>query len=189
MSVRTKFTLIVVCLILLACGKKPTPKSYEYYRIDLPPHEYNTADSLPDMRFDISKSATLTKSNSDNIKGYNIEYPKLNGKIHLTYLPLSIDSFVRITEDCRKLAYKHTIKANSIIENYYLNDTTKVYGVLFNITGDAASSVQFFITDSTRNFLRGALYFNNLPNYDSIMPVSDYIKDDIVQIIETMHWK
>ena len=104
-------------------------------------------------------------------------------------MPLDLDSFIVVTEDSRRLAYKHTIKANSIIENYYENDTTKVYGVLFKISGNAASPVQFFITDSVKNFLRGALYFNNIPNYDSIMPVADYVQEDIERLIESMHWK
>lgn len=179
----------VICLLAVACGKKPTPKPYEYFRIDLPPHQYRTIDSLPDIHFRISAFARISDYDGGDVTGYNIDYPSLNGRIHLTYMPLNLDSFILVTEDSRRLAYKHTIKANSIIENYYENDTTKVYGILFKISGNAASPVQFFITDSARNFLRGALYFNNLPNYDSIVPVADYVQQDIERLIESMRWK
>ena len=183
------FSLFILCLLMVACGKKPTPKPYEYFRIDLPTHEYRMVDSLPDIAFQISKYRKISDYTGGDVKGYNIDYPALNGRIHLTYMPLDLDSFIVVTEDSRRLAYKHTIKANSIIENYYENDTTKVYGVLFKISGNAASPVQFFITDSVKNFLRGALYFNNIPNYDSIMPVADYVQEDIERLIESMHWK
>jgi len=181
---------LIICLfVLISCGEKPTPKPYEYFRIDLPEHSYRHIDSLKDMNFDISKYAKITPYTGRDLVGFNIDYPELNGRIHLTYLPLSLDSFIMVTEDSRRLAYKHSIKANSIFENYYSNDTTKVYGVLFKITGNAASPVQFFITDSTKNFLRGALYFNHLPNYDSISPVADYVQQDIVHLIESLRWK
>lgn len=182
-------TFIVCCCLILSCGKKATPKPYEYFRIDLPPHQYKLIDNLEDISFEISEYGQISDYKGGDVKGYNVDYPSLNGRIHLTYMPLNLDSFIAVTEDSRRLAYKHTIKANSIIENYYENDTTKVYGVLFKISGNAASPVQFFITDSTKNFLRGALYFNNLPNYDSIMPVADYVQEDIVRLIETVRWK
>lgn len=182
------FTLIIV-LAAVACGKKVNPKPYEYFRIDLPEHSYHRVDSLRSIAFDVADSTKISEVVEDGVLGYDIDYPHINGRIYLTYLPINLDSFILVTEDSRALAYKHTIKASSIVENYYANDITKVYGVLFRIEGNAASPVQFFITDSTKNFLRGSLYFNNLPNYDSILPVARYVEEDIVRLIESVRWK
>jgi len=182
--------LIIISLsafFLFSCGKRINPKPYEYFRIDLPEHEYLRAEQN-EYSFEMSKYAQFSPYEGET-KGINIDYNTINGRIHLSYLRIDVDTFAVVSEECRTLAYKHTIKANAIIENYYANDTTKVYGVLYKITGNAASPVQFFITDSVKHFLRGALYFNNLPNYDSIAPVADYVNQDIIHLIETLKWK
>jgi len=182
--------LIIISLsviFLFSCGKRVNPKPYEYFRIDLPEHEYSKAEQK-EYSFEMSKYAKFSPYDGKS-EGVNIDYNFINGRIHLSYVPLNVDTFAVVSEECRTLAYKHSIKANAIIENYYSNDTTKVYGVLYKITGNAASPVQFFITDSTKHFLRGALYFNNLPNYDSIAPVADYVNQDIIHLIETLKWK
>ena len=173
--------------MFFSCGKKINPKPYEYFRIDLPEHKYSRV-AQKEYDFEMSKYAEISPYIGET-EGINIDYNFINGRIHLSYLRVDVDTFQVVSEECRALAYKHSIKANAIIENYYANDTTKVYGVLYKITGNAASPVQFFITDSTKHFLRGALYFNNLPNYDSISPVADYINKDIERLIETLHWK
>jgi gliding motility-associated lipoprotein GldD len=188
MSKKPIITALFFVIMITSCGKKPNPKPYEYFRIDLPEHSYKMVDTIKNYDFEISEYAEITPYIGES-KGLNIDYNQLNGRIHITFMPIDLDSFRIVTEDSRRLAYKHTIKANAIIENYYANDTTKVYGVLYKITGNAASPVQFFITDSTKHFLRGALYFNNLPNYDSIAPVADYINEDIIHLIETVRWK
>jgi gliding motility-associated lipoprotein GldD len=154
----------------------------------LPAHKYSPNLSQKRYNFEMSDYAKISQYIGEG-EGINIDYPKINGRIHLTYFPIDVDTFQVVSEECRTLAYKHSIKANAIIENYYENDTAKVYGVLYKITGNAASPVQFFITDSTKHFLRGALYFNNLPNYDSIFPVAEYINEDIVHLIETLRWE
>ena len=179
--------LSILAVLALSCGKKINPKPYGYFRIDLPDHEYSKV-SQKEYDFEMSKYAAISPYKGQ-IEGINIDYASINGRIHITYLPIDVDTFRIVSEECRDLAYKHSIKANAIIEDYYSNDTTKVYGVLYKITGNAASPVQFFVTDSTKHFLRGALYFNNLPNYDSIAPVADYVNQDIVHFIETLQWK
>ena len=179
--------ILISAVLFFSCGNNVNPKPYEYFRIDLPEHEYSRVEQK-EYNFDMSKYAEISPYVGET-EGINIDYNSINGRIHLSYLPIDVDTFQVVSEECRTLAYKHSIKANAIIENYYANDTTKVYGVLYKITGNAASPVQFFITDSTKHFLRGALYFNNLPNYDSISPVADYINQDILRLIETLHWK
>ena len=183
-------SVFFLCLMLLvSCGKRVNPKPYEYFRIDLPEHSYRSIDSLSRISFDVSSFSRVSQATGESVWGYNIDYPNLNGRIYLTYLPIDIDSFVVVTEDSRRLAYKHSVRASSIVENYYENDSARVYGVMFHIEGNAASPVQFFITDSVRNFLRGSLYFNNIPNYDSILPVANYVEEDIARLIESVRWK
>jgi len=93
-------------------------------------------------------------------------------------------------EDSRKLAYQHSVKAEAINEKLVKRDTAKVFGLLYDIEGlNTASSVQFFLTDSTNHFLRGALYFNLVPRNDSLSPVIKFIKKDITHLIETFKWK
>ena len=92
-------------------------------------------------------------------------------------------------EDSRTLAFKHTVKANDIEQKIINHPSKKVYGLIYLIEGDAASSYQFHLTDSSDHFIRGSLYFNNIPNQDSIQPVLDFVKEDISNIIETFEWK
>jgi gliding motility-associated lipoprotein GldD len=94
-----------------------------------------------------------------------------------------------LSEDARKYVYKHSVKADGISERVFEHPEKKVYGVFYDITGNAASSVQFTLTDSTQHFVRGALYFNNVPNKDSIAPMVDYIREDMVRLMESFEWK
>jgi gliding motility-associated lipoprotein GldD len=86
-------------------------------------------------------------------------------------------------------AYSHSIKADAIIEQPWYNKEKKVYGILYDIKGNTASSIQFFLTDSTKNFLRGALYFSSEPKADSLAPVIQFFRKDIIHMIETFKWK
>ena len=92
-------------------------------------------------------------------------------------------------EDTRKIVYKHSVRADGIGEKAYDHKEKNVHGILYDLKGNTASSVQFVLTDSSRNFFRGALYFNNIPNKDSIAPMSDYIREDIIHIMESFEWK
>ena len=91
-------------------------------------------------------------------------------------------------EDSRDLVYKHTIKANAIDETV-IHTHNKVYGVMYDIGGNAASNFQFYATDSVRHFIRGSLYFNAAPEADSLKPVVDFIKKDVKHLIQTLQWK
>ena len=111
-----------------------------------------------------------------------------NARIYFSYKEIN-NNFQEIAEDSRNFVYKHAFKADAIVENQYLDSIKKVYGILYEIKGNTASSVQFLATDSTHHFLRGALYFNNHPNKDSLAPVISYISDDIRHIMETLRWE
>ena len=118
----------------------------------------------------------------------NLSYPQYNAKLHLSYKEINNDTALNhYLEDCHHLAYTHTIKAESINEKYFKN--REIFGLIYYIEGNTASSTQFFITDSTRHFLRGALYFNQHPDKDSLAPVIDYLREDIVTLMETLRFK
>ncbi len=180
-------------LFICACSETYFPKQYAYFRINLPQNEYTECNTFQDCSFQISKHANLTPCDdtwaTKSDQWNNIQYPSLNGAIHISYKKITPEELYNITEESRALAYKHTVRANSINESYYANDTSKVYGILYEMGGAAASQMQFFVTDSTHHFLRGSLYFNNIPNPDSIAPVSQYIGQDIIHLIETINWK
>jgi gliding motility-associated lipoprotein GldD len=112
---------------------------------------------------------------------------KHRATIHLTYKNINTDVF-ELLEESRAMVYKHTVKADEIAEKKYTNDVNKTYGTLYDIYGETASSVQFHITDSNSNFLRGALYFRVNPNQDSLRPIINYLRKDIINIMETLQW-
>jgi gliding motility-associated lipoprotein GldD len=118
----------------------------------------------------------------------NLEYPKFNATLNLTYKTLNND-IQKYLQESHDFANRHQVKATGLDEVVIVKDSTKVYGLLFNIEGNTASSLQFYLTDSTHHFLRGALYFNAVPNIDSLKIVVEFIKKDIVHLINTTHWK
>ena len=92
-------------------------------------------------------------------------------------------------DDVHTIAYKHSIKADDIIESRISYPKNHVYGIIYDITGNAASSVNFFVTDSLQHFLNGSLYFRVSPNADSLAPLIDYFRKDIMHMLETLKWK
>lgn len=183
------------CIALLAgCKDNPQPKPYAYFRIDLPPYSYHQVDSLGPYTTEISDIATPMHSDArwstPEDTWINVYYPTLDATIHLSHHHITksweLDS---LTEDSHTLAYKHTIRADAIRESYYEDTINRVYCVFYELTGNAASPTQFYVTDSAQNFLRGAVYFNTLPNYDSVAPCAIYIENDLVHLIETLKWK
>ena len=185
-------TILLCCIVLAGCGKKAQPKPYGYFRIDIPDHKYvMTSDLGP---YSIEKSAHCHPDKSDNTHAtdadewINLVYPSINAKIHLSYKRIDKSTFQQVTEECHSLAYKHTVRADAIQESYYGNDTTRVYGILYEMKGNAASPAQFYVTDSVHNFLRGSLYFNHTPNADSIAPAANYVLQDMIHMIETLEW-
>lgn len=185
--------LLMVCMLLLivtSCNNDYIPKPRGYFRIDFPEKKY-TSYTKPACDFSMEIPAysivVPDKANLSEPCWINIVFPDQNGTIHLSYKNLS-NNLVEYTEDSRSFAYKHTVKADAIDEETVNYPEKKVYGIIYHIQGNAASSLQFYLTDSTTNFIRGALYFDAIPNKDSIAPVADFIKKDIVHLIETFYW-
>jgi gliding motility-associated lipoprotein GldD len=187
---KTIISLLVATTFLLSCSHY-TPKPYAYFRIDLPKNEYVTFDSTyPPVNIQISKYAKVVPQQAkNNLEDYiDIVYPTLNGRIYCSYKEIKGD-FRKLSEDSRNLVYKHSVRADAIIEKPFVNADSKVYGILYELTGNSASPIQFVLTDSVHHFMRGALYFNSVPNADSIAPVSAYVEKDLKHLVETITWK
>ncbi len=166
------------------------PKPKGYFRIDFPKKEYRVYDSLCPYSFEIPTYAFI---NNDKHLGadpcwLNINFPKYNAQIHLSYKVVTnnIDS---LFSQSRDFVVKHQVKSTGIDETVIIRDSAKVYGLVYDISGNSASNVQFYLTDSTHHFMRGALYFNSVPNIDSLKIVVDYLRLDILQMIKTFKWK
>ena len=183
--------ILLLTLSLASAGCRPdfTPKPRGFLRVDFPDKEYVTFESDCPYSFDIPVYAKVLPDTGQFAEPcwINISFPSFDGMIHISYKPVDGDlgTFV---EDTRTLTYKHTIKADAIRETVYEDSVERVYGILYDIKGDAASSLQFYLTDSNAHFLRGALYFNTTPDKDSLAPVIDFFREDIVHMMESFSW-
>ncbi|NDV46855.1 gliding motility lipoprotein GldD [Paludibacter sp. 221] len=184
------FLLIVVASISFSCRDSYTPHPYGYFRIYLPEHEYKIADTLNlPYQFYISNTARIkTRPAEGEMYWIDILYPQLNGSIHCSYKGIDNNLF-ELSEDARRFVYAHSNIADGINEHYFEHPEKSVYGVLYDLQGNVASPVQFVVTDSVKHFFRGALYFNNKPNKDSIAPVVSYVRTDIVRLMESFEWE
>lgn len=187
------FLVIAAIFIFASCNNDFTPKPRGYFRIALPEKKYMLLDSVYPYKFEYPAYAHITNDPlSPQEKNWiNIELPVFRGRIHISYKPLADkNSLVQFTEDTRTLALKHMSKASGI-RNFAINDPSrKMYGLVYEINGmGAASPYQFYLTDSTSHWLRGSLYFDVVPNNDSLAPVIDFVKADIQHMFETINWK
>ncbi len=174
----------------MACSEGNAPKPRGYFRISFPEKDYRLFDSIYPFAFEYPVYGTIVKEDSRPGEGdwISVSFPQYKAKIHLSYRYLK-GNLDQLSEDARNLAYKHTYKADAIDERVFSNPEKRVYGVLYDIRGNAASSIQFYITDSSRHYLRGALYFRCEPNKDSLAPAIDFFSRDVVHLIETLRWK
>ena len=166
-----------------------SPKPRGYPRIAFPEKNYRRYDSLCPYAFEIP---TYSRIVPDQHKGaepcwMNLEFPRFRATLHLSYKPVNND-LDRFLNDAHGFANKHQVKATGLEEIPIIRDSARVYGLMFEIAGNTASSLQFYLTDSTRHFLRGALYFNDPPNIDSLKIVVDFLKQDVLRMINTTRW-
>jgi gliding motility-associated lipoprotein GldD len=187
------FYLAMVSILLFACnGNSYSPKPRGYFNIEFPEKEYRPFDKNCPFTFDYPVYAEIEADNNKDARScwYNLSFPRFNGRLHLTYYDVtSKKEYEGLAEDARTFAFKHTVKANAIDQKVINYPEKKVYGIYYAIEGNTASSVQFFLTDSTKHYFRAALYFNEKPQYDSIQPVVSFIKKDIDRMISTFRWK
>lgn len=160
-------------------------------RIALPEKAYQTIETDCPYSFETavySEYLPDTRVSSDSC-WFDIHYPQFKAKLYFSYKPVN-NNLEGFLEDSRDLTNKHLSMASDIEETMIIKDDTRVYGMLYSVKGaQAASPLQFHLTDSTNHFLRGALYFNVTPNNDSLAPVIDFLKEDVLHLIETLHWK
>ncbi|MGJ3236812.1 gliding motility lipoprotein GldD [Marivirga sp.] len=183
---------IIVSILFMACEPDYYPKPKGFNRIDLPNHEYIALpDSFP-FSFEYSAHAKILPDSSYIRERYwfALFYPEFIAEIHFTYKPIhnNRDSLRSNIDDAYKLTTKHQIKASSIQETIMITPNGKKVS-LAELKGDVPSQFQFYTTDSTTHFLRGALYFRTATENDSLAPVIEYVKKDIVHSLNTLEWK
>ncbi|OIQ29971.1 MAG: gliding motility lipoprotein GldD [Bacteroidetes bacterium MedPE-SWsnd-G2] len=188
-----KITLIALTALMFSCGDEDTlPKPKALLRLEYPAPEYKEVNLGVPFVFErniFAKPITNIKVNTKTgVHGINIEYPNLKGTIYLTYKPVN-GNLKDHLRDAQNLTQKHTVKADEIVEQIYANEKEDVYGMFYEVGGNAASQSQFYVTDSINHFVNGSLYFYTKPNYDSIYPAAHYLKNDIKQIMESLKWK
>ena len=177
--------------VAAACGNPPAPKPEGYLRIDLPEKHYRLFDNVAfPYRFEYPVYASVapdTTSHHHEPYWLNIHLPE-KATIHFSYKKIK-NNLPELLDDTHNFVYRHVIKASAITETPIHNSEKKTYGMFYEISGEAASSVQFYATDSVRHFIRGALYFMETPNYAYLAPMISYYTADIEHLIETLQWK
>ncbi len=181
---------VLLWCLPVACHRSSTPKPEGYARIDFPEKAYRLYDRQDQYRFEIPVYSEVVADSSRMAEpGWiNVVFPPLNGTVHLSYKPVK-DNLEDYITDARTLVYKHTVRAEGIEETPFYQRDQRRFGIVYDLKGNVASAVQFFITDSTHHFLRGSLYFNSRPNRDSLNPVITFLREDIMHMIETTEWK
>jgi gliding motility-associated lipoprotein GldD len=189
--------LIIPVLVFASCGEQDyTPKPRAFFRIDLPIKGYKLY-SPEDCPFqfeypvyaEVERDTTFFDEKTEDPCWLNIEFGSLGGMIHVSYKPITKNqSLYKLSEDAHKMSFKHTVRAD-FIEERFINTSNGAQGILYDIGGNSASNIQFFLTDSSQHYLRGALYFNAAPNADSLEPIVKFVREDMVHLIESFKWK
>lgn len=178
-------TFLVLITTFSSCKEEVLPKPSSYLRLDYPIAKYVPFENQCPFSFEINSEAIIK---GEKQCGFAITYPKMKATIYLTYKPVSGD-IDRLLRDAQKLTFEHVIKADDILEQPYLNPDKKVYGMFYQVEGNAATNSQFYATDSTKHFITGSVYFYAKPNFDSVMPAASYIQNDMKRLMETLKWK
>ena len=199
MPILKKSSLFLLLLFLYtsySCREVIVPKPKGHFRIDLPERQYIQFNSQPGMKsnmpfsFEYPSYGRLSfQLETRNEPGwFNIEFPAYKAKIYLTYKDIKND-FADLMEQTYTMNVKnHITKADAINEKAFNNQENKVFGILYDLKGNTASAVQFYATDSVNHYLRGSLYFSAEPNSDSLAPVIEFFREDIIHLIETLKW-
>jgi len=191
-----KYCLYLVFAFLFSCNNTQTPKPRGFFRIDFPHKEYRFTNINAPYKFSVPVYSSITPDpdNPEKKNWINVTIPQNKAEVHISYYNLRENHncnelfLYKLMEETRTLAYKHSVKANAIKEQLFINKEKKVYGTVYKIEGNAASPFQFFLTDSINHFIRGALYIRATPDIDSLKPVIDFLEKDIIRLIETTTW-
>ena len=177
--------ILLVVLVAVSCQEQVLPKPKGMLRLEFPNGEYTSVTSDCPYVFDKNQLSQI-KSKEDC--SLILDYPTMKGSIYITYKPVQ-ENLNTLLTDAQKLSYEHVVKADNIVEQPFLHEAERVFGMFYEVTGNAASQSQFYVTDSINHFVTGSLYFYAKPNYDSIYPAAVYLQRDIRRIMESMEWK
>ena len=170
--------------LVVSCNDEQLPKPKGYLSLSYPVSTYKYLELDRPYTFEVSELAIVKDDRHHWLK---IQYPSLKASLDITYRPVEGNLKELLTES-EKLVYSHVVKAEEIVPKNFENMNKRVFGSMQQITGNAASQIQFHVTDSTRHFIKGALYFYTKPNYDSILPAVEHVKKDIIRLVETLAW-
>ena len=184
-------SLLIAGVISSCTNSVSTPKPRGFYRIDLPKTQYMDF-ALADFpySFNVSQLVTVELPLAETSGEWlNLAYTTLNAKIYCSYQKIKPADLAILEEECRELVLRNVRKADAISEQLYENRDILVYGKMFRIEGETVSPVQFMLTDSATHFFRGALYYECKPNVDSLAPVTQYLTENVIELIQSFHWK
>jgi gliding motility-associated lipoprotein GldD len=185
------FSLMMFFVFMLAsCDDGYVPKPRGFQRIEMPVKTYETYKAECGFSMEIPTYALMDIDRHPTAEKcwYNVLYTPFDATLHLSYKPYhNLDELVKLTEDARTLVYKHTIKAEEIYETQINN--TYLSGMLYELSGSTATNFQFYVMDSTGNFIRGALYFNGKTNIDSIAPSLSFLKSEVMHSLQSLRWQ
>lgn len=180
-----KKVILIFLIVLTSCKSEVLPKPKGYLSLQYPKKTYKKTIINNLYSFETTQLANVKTLPKNWIK---IEYPALKASVDITYRPIK-NNLKELLIESEKLVFEHAIKADEITAPIaYANPNKKVYGSVYQIKGNAASQVQFHATDSLKHFIKGSLFFYRKPNYDSILPAVEYIKKDMIHIMETLEW-
>lgn len=182
---------------MISCEPSYTPKKKGYPRVTLPEHSYRLFDK-PGFPYSfeyptyskIIRDTVFFNEPTENPYWINIDFPSLNGKIYISYKEIGSGGTIdKLINDAFDMTYKHSVRADAIQDEVYDDPVHHKHAVFYKVKGNAATAKQFYVTDSVKHFLRGALYFDTRPNEDSLRIVNDFVEEDILHLIETLKWK
>lgn len=183
-------TLGALASIFPSCHRQSVPKPYGYFRIAIPDTAYNSFDrkGYP-YSFRLSQNAYVEIHEKEGeIYWIDIQYPSLNATIHCSYKQVR-NNLRTLSRDAQEFLYSHSTVASAIPTQEYANDERRVYGLYYELYGNTATPIQFYLTDSVEHFFRGSIYCNTIPNQDSLAPIHDYLRKDARMIIESIVWR
>ncbi len=185
MNKRILISSLAIILLTTSCSEETLPKPKGFLRLAYAETNYQKVTSDCPYTFEFSTNAVVQSNEKCWV---NISYPKLKAALNITYRPVE-NNLRELLQESEKLTYNHAIKADGISAQPFDDGAKKVYGSLSEVTGNAASPLQFHLTDSTKHFITGALYFKVQPNYDSILPAVKYVEKDLKHLMETLEWR
>lgn len=183
-SLFLKCVLAFWVVAIVSCKEDVLPKPKAQLRLE---YDKPTKANLELNEFEFQYN-DLAQIKDETANSMTLEYPEMKGEIFINYKRID-GNLEQLLSDAQKFSYEHSVKADGILEQPFINEADKVFGMFYEVSGNAASQAQFYVTDSTRNFVTGSLYFFTKPNYDSIYPAAAYLRNDIRGIMESLKWK